>query len=588
MLVLKTKLNAAERAKRKIIEQNALALDYTIEKDDEYIYFPLKEKEYFNEIELKDDDFAFIDCEMRKKKMPPTRDLRKLLEGKLSIEEFEKLKTSYDTVGNIAILEIDDDLRKYEKIIAEALLESNKNIKTVLRKDEKHEGEFRTQKMKWLAGIKTKETIHKENGVLLQLDVETVYFSPRLSTDRKRIMQQVKEGEDILVMFSGCAPYPCVFAKNTKARTIVGIEINPEGYRYGLKNLELNKLKNVVLINGDVNKEVPRIYKHILGLKSSIDEDELTRRLMEKPLMMEFHLFKRDLFENRYALEKIIQEFKKKNIQVIMHMPFPEKENHWLGGKTIDESLVVLKVLGDICKTYDVKAVVHVTWGKPEISDEEIANNIKKLKEYYDYFYFENGIESYSTTDQILRISKYAGIKNVCIDTAHLYIVYKNNEKIIHHINAMRENFNTYFHLSDSDGIGEGMLIDSGDVDIERILAYVLRGIVEVRSKDEKNPIEMIGSYREIISEQKKFNRILMPLPKSAGDFLDTALLAAKKGTIIHFYNFLREDNFTEAERIVDAACKRAGRTWRKIAFVKCGQHAPRTFRICLDFEVLN
>jgi tRNA (guanine37-N1)-methyltransferase len=341
MLVLKAKLAGAEKAKKKIIAHNALDTGYAVEKDGEFIYFPLKEK-----IAIKGKEFEFIDKEMKEKKYPPTRDLRTLLKGKLTDEEFEQLKTAHDTVGTIAILEIDGELRKKEKVIAEALLESNKNIKTVLRKDKKHAGEFRTQKMVWLAGEKTKETVHKENGVLLQLDVETVYFSARLSTDRKRIMQQIREGEEILVMFSGCAPYPCVFAKNTGAKSIVGIEINPEGHRYGLMNLKLNKIKNVELINGDVNVEVPK-----LG---------------------------------------------------------------------------------------------------------------------------------------------------------------------------------------------------------------------------------------------RKFDRILMPLPKSAQDFLDTALLAAKKGTIIHFYNFLREDNFIEAERMADAACKKAGRHWKKLCLVKCGQHAPRTFRICLDFEMLD
>ena len=80
-----------------------------------------------------------------------------------------------------------------------------------------HEGEYRTQKYECIAGIDKREAIYKENNVTLVLDVEKVYFSPRLSTERKRIYQQVVPGETILVMFSGCSPYPIVISKNTMA-----------------------------------------------------------------------------------------------------------------------------------------------------------------------------------------------------------------------------------------------------------------------------------------------------------------------------------------------------------------------------------
>ena len=99
--------------------------------------------------------------------------------------------------------------------------------------------------------MNTKETIYKENNVTLKMDVEKVYFSIRLGNERKRIMQKVLPGEEVLVMFSGCAPYPVVLSKNTKARHITGIEINPDGHMYGMENLRLNKIHNVLLINDD-------------------------------------------------------------------------------------------------------------------------------------------------------------------------------------------------------------------------------------------------------------------------------------------------------------------------------------------------
>lgn len=179
--------------------------------------------------------------------------LRDRLKDKLNEKEMELLKTAFDTVGNIAILEIDDALKK-KRLIAKEVLDFVPGVTTVLNKAGIHSGEFRTQKMKWLAGKRTKEACVKENGVVLCLDVENVYYSVRSSTERKRISEQVKPGEEVLVMFSGCAPFPCVISRMTKAKSVTGIESNPIAHKYGLMNVEKNKLKNVVLLNKDVRK----------------------------------------------------------------------------------------------------------------------------------------------------------------------------------------------------------------------------------------------------------------------------------------------------------------------------------------------
>ncbi|MBI1969936.1 class I SAM-dependent methyltransferase family protein [Candidatus Woesearchaeota archaeon] len=185
--------------------------------------------------------------------------LRDVLKGKLTEREFSKLKTAHDIVGDIAILEIPRGLEKKEKYIADALLKLNKHIKTVLKKKGGHIGELRLQKYKILAGEKRKETIHKELGVRVTLHLEKTYFSPRLVTERKSIMEQIKPGEEILVMFSGIGIYPLVFARNTRAKEIIGIELNPAAHQYGLENVKMNKAKNVVLLQGDVRNVMPKL-----------------------------------------------------------------------------------------------------------------------------------------------------------------------------------------------------------------------------------------------------------------------------------------------------------------------------------------
>jgi tRNA (guanine37-N1)-methyltransferase len=185
--------------------------------------------------------------------------LREALQDKLTSNELDLLKSAYDVVGTIGIVEIDDVLRHKETLIGETLLQINSLLKTVLRKDGSHSGDFRTQKMKLLAGEDTRETVHKENNARISVNVETVYYSPRLSNERIRIAKQVQPDERILHMFSGCAPCECVIGKNAEPREQIGIELNPAGNEFGLKNIKLNKLKNVTLYNADAKLKTPEL-----------------------------------------------------------------------------------------------------------------------------------------------------------------------------------------------------------------------------------------------------------------------------------------------------------------------------------------
>ncbi|MDO8740271.1 MAG: class I SAM-dependent methyltransferase family protein [Candidatus Woesearchaeota archaeon] len=97
------------------------------------------------------------------------------------------------------------------------------------------------------------------------------------------------------------------------------------------------------------------------------------------------------------------------------------------------------------------------------------------------------------------------------------------------------------------------------------------------------------GDAKKIVPNlNKKFDRILMPLPKGAENFLELALSAAKKGTIIHFYDFLNENEFEKGIEKLDNVCKKLKRSCKIINIVKCGQYKPREFRVCVDFEILK
>ncbi|MBS3131171.1 class I SAM-dependent methyltransferase family protein [Candidatus Woesearchaeota archaeon] len=189
--------------------------------------------------------------------------IRKELGSKITEKEISLIPSSFDIVGNIMIFsDFPDALKKKEKMIGEAILKNFRHICTILKKTKKHSGKYRTPKLSFITGKKTKETIHKENGVMVKLNVEKAYFSSRLSNERKRIFIQVENGETILVMFSGIGIYPLAIAKNSGAKEVYGIEINPAAHGYALENLKLNKLENKIrLFKGDVKKIMPGIKK---------------------------------------------------------------------------------------------------------------------------------------------------------------------------------------------------------------------------------------------------------------------------------------------------------------------------------------
>ncbi|MEK6963517.1 MAG: class I SAM-dependent methyltransferase family protein [Nanoarchaeota archaeon] len=263
MLAIKVPLKEAEKAKQFLMKKGLLDKRYSVArqvpcraqhdsavaKQPACILFPVL-KRFTSK-------YPFVEVQLKARRLK-AQDLKSSLEKELSEKELAKVKSSLDVVGDIGIIEVANELQQRAQLIAKHLLQSRPSIKTVLQKG-KHEGELRVQKLAFLAGEDTRETTHKENGVRIHVNVETVYFSPRLSEDRKRIAEQIKPNEKVLVMFSGCGVYPVVFAKKSRAKEIVGIELNPQGHRYAQENIRLNKVKNVRFYEGDVRKVLPKL-----------------------------------------------------------------------------------------------------------------------------------------------------------------------------------------------------------------------------------------------------------------------------------------------------------------------------------------
>ncbi len=166
---------------------------------------------------------------------------------------------NYDILGNIAILKFNKKTKREKKRkMADKFLKEHKSVSTILEKTGKFSGRLRKQKTNYLAGEKTKEALYKENDCIFRLNIDTCYFSPRLSSERKEIAEKIKKGENVLVLFGGVAPYVIIIAKQKKAKKITSIEISKECNKYAKENIKRNNAK-VELIQGDVRKVLPNL-----------------------------------------------------------------------------------------------------------------------------------------------------------------------------------------------------------------------------------------------------------------------------------------------------------------------------------------
>ncbi|MCD6367966.1 MAG: class I SAM-dependent methyltransferase family protein [Candidatus Aenigmarchaeota archaeon] len=116
---------------------------------------------------------------------------------------------------------------------------------------------------------------------------------------------------------------------------------------------------------------------------------------------------------------------------------------------------------------------------------------------------------------------------------------------------------------------------------------YAIKNVLLNKVGDVVIPI--LGDVREICPLiRQKFDRILMPLPEKAYEFLDVALSCSKKGTIIHLYGVSEEKNlFDDLEKKVVLEMKKLNKKYKTIERRKVLPFGPRKWKVCLDIRIL-
>ncbi|MFH0897696.1 MAG: class I SAM-dependent methyltransferase family protein [Candidatus Bathyarchaeota archaeon] len=230
-----------------------------IKKEDDYVIIPLSRKPTDEEGEalgkLLQEAYVAKD-KFEERKLRRTGTMRLALEGRLSPKLLGELPRSMDIIGRIAIIEVSPNLEGYERMLGKAILETNKNVKTVLAKAGAVSGEHRLREFRTIAGAEDTFTVYKEHGCVYALDPSKVYFSPRLSQERWRVAQKVQGGEVIIDMFAGVGPFSIQIAKKHSDVKIYSIDMNSIAIQFLKRNIAINKVENIFPILGDAREVV--------------------------------------------------------------------------------------------------------------------------------------------------------------------------------------------------------------------------------------------------------------------------------------------------------------------------------------------
>ena len=93
------------------------------------------------------------------------------------------------------------------------------------------------------------------------------------------------------------------------------------------------------------------------------------------------------------------------------------------------------------------------------------------------------------------------------------------------------------------------------------------------------------GDVKEIEYGQR-FDRIVMPLPGSADEFIGLAMDLVEDNGVVHYYRFLEEGNWEELDEEIKVAAEQKGLDYEILDGVVCGERGPSVDRVCMDIRI--
>lgn len=235
-----------EAARTRILEAGLLDTAHRIGSEDGHLLIP---------VTADVEGMEMCEAELRPQERP-AGDYRELLELPDGLSEL--LPSSFDVVGDVGMIKLPDELLPYKGDIGSAMMRANHSLRCVYI-DSGVKGELRVRDLELIAGTGPSETVHREFGARMHTDPAKVYFNPRLAGERHRIASQVRDGEVVIDMFAGVAPFGVQICRAAKPSAVYSIDLNPEAERFALMNKRDNRCDALVPITGDATVVVPTL-----------------------------------------------------------------------------------------------------------------------------------------------------------------------------------------------------------------------------------------------------------------------------------------------------------------------------------------
>lgn len=153
-----------------------------------------------------------------------------------------EVPSAYSLVGHILQLNLRDVHLPYKSVIGQVFLDKTTSARTVVNKINTIDTSFRYFAMEILAGERNTVTIAKEHGCTYQFDFAQVYWNPRLSTERARMVMFMAQDDVLYDVFAGVGPFAIPAAR--KKIQVLANDLNPESYKWLQKNAAVNKLRD--------------------------------------------------------------------------------------------------------------------------------------------------------------------------------------------------------------------------------------------------------------------------------------------------------------------------------------------------------
>ncbi len=197
-----------------------------------------------------------------------------LLSGVVPEEVLKLLPRSYDIVGDVVIVKLPEGALRYGQAVGQAIAKVVKGVKAVYAAGPV-EDEFRVRRLKLIYGERVAETVMKEYGLRIVVNVEKTYVNPSLSEEHRRIARAVRDGEVVADLFSGVGPFSLHIASLHKAK-VFSVDKNIHAVECLLKSIIINRRS----LKGDI---IP-VASDVLDFLPAVKDGFFDRAIMNLPL----------------------------------------------------------------------------------------------------------------------------------------------------------------------------------------------------------------------------------------------------------------------------------------------------------------